>query len=156
MSNFVNLLDVIYPISSVYMSTSSTSPAASVGGTWTQVSTSMLGTGDSAGSYTGSKAISIAQLPSHDHMPVGATADGNETWEHIVHVFKFGSTGACMSSGRYSRTGTIANTSNHPDVARYVSSQWKGMMTGGGRTSLHTTIMSTYGCELPNWMRDAA
>lgn len=34
MSNFVNLMDIIYPIGSVYISFNSTSPAASVGGTW--------------------------------------------------------------------------------------------------------------------------
>lgn len=34
MSNFVNLMDVIYPVNSVYISVSNTSPAASIGGTW--------------------------------------------------------------------------------------------------------------------------
>lgn len=34
MLNFVNLLDIIYPVGSVYISFHSTSPAASVGGTW--------------------------------------------------------------------------------------------------------------------------
>mgnify|MGYP006957391741 FL=1 len=38
MSNFVNLMDVIYPVNSIYMSYSSTSPAASIGGTWSSVS----------------------------------------------------------------------------------------------------------------------
>lgn len=34
MANFVNLMDVIYPVGSIYLSTVATSPAASIGGTW--------------------------------------------------------------------------------------------------------------------------
>lgn len=37
MSNFVNLLDIIYPINSMYIITSTVSPATSIGGTWTQI-----------------------------------------------------------------------------------------------------------------------
>lgn len=43
MSNFVNLLDIIYPVGSIYFSTSSVSPASSVGGTWTQLKTFLYG-----------------------------------------------------------------------------------------------------------------
>lgn len=34
---FVNLLSVVYPIGSIYFSTSSTSPATFVGGTWSRI-----------------------------------------------------------------------------------------------------------------------
>ena len=34
MSNFVNLLDIIYPVGSVYITFNTISPASSVGGTW--------------------------------------------------------------------------------------------------------------------------
>ena len=37
MANFVNLMDVIYPVGSIYLSTAATSPAASIGGTWTKI-----------------------------------------------------------------------------------------------------------------------
>lgn len=37
MSNFVNLLDVVYPVGSIYISYSGTSPASIVGGTWKQL-----------------------------------------------------------------------------------------------------------------------
>ena len=37
MSSFVNLLDVVYPVGLVYFSTDTTSPASTVGGTWTAV-----------------------------------------------------------------------------------------------------------------------
>ena len=37
MSNFVNLLDIIYPVHSMHITTSTVSPATSIGGTWTQI-----------------------------------------------------------------------------------------------------------------------
>ena len=42
MANWVNLLDVIYPIGSVYITSTTTSPASLVGGTWTQVTNKYL------------------------------------------------------------------------------------------------------------------
>ena len=42
MSSFVNLLEVIYPVGSVYYSFSSTSPATLFGGTWDSISGSFL------------------------------------------------------------------------------------------------------------------
>lgn len=42
MSSFVNLLDVLYPIGSIYMSMDSTSPASTIGGTWTQITDKFL------------------------------------------------------------------------------------------------------------------
>lgn len=37
MSNYVNLLDIIYPIGSVYITFNSVSPASSIGGTWEKI-----------------------------------------------------------------------------------------------------------------------
>lgn len=43
MSNFVNLLDVVYPVGSIYMSMdSNANPASVVGGTWAQVTNRFL------------------------------------------------------------------------------------------------------------------
>lgn len=35
---YVNLLEVVYPVGSIYMTTLDTSPAETIGGTWTQLS----------------------------------------------------------------------------------------------------------------------
>lgn len=43
MANFVNLIDVIYPVGSIYITTNATSPADSIGGTWTQIKTFLYG-----------------------------------------------------------------------------------------------------------------
>lgn len=70
--SWINLLDVIYPVGAVYFSTLSTSPASTIGGTWTQLTGGLLGLADSAGiavagSNGGSNTITIEELPPHTH-----------------------------------------------------------------------------------------
>lgn len=54
MSNFVNLLDVVYPVGSIYLSMNSTSPASFVGGTWKQINGALLMPSNTSLSYVGS------------------------------------------------------------------------------------------------------
>lgn len=79
MSNFVNLLDIIYPVHSMYITTSTVSPATSIGGTWTQITNGacIAAYKDTSG-YTGSKTISISQMPRHNHPLVNNLGCG---WE---------------------------------------------------------------------------
>ena len=42
MSNLVNLLDIIYPVGSVYITFSNVSPATSIGGIWSQITNKVL------------------------------------------------------------------------------------------------------------------
>ena len=42
MSNFVNLLDIIYPVGSVYITATEVSPASSIGGTWVEIKDKVL------------------------------------------------------------------------------------------------------------------
>lgn len=68
MSNFVNLLDIVYPVGSIYHSMNAISPADTVGGTWTQIKTFLYGA-DTA-NETGGEAkhtLTISELPSHKH-----------------------------------------------------------------------------------------
>lgn len=69
---FVNLFQAIYPIGSVYLSTVSTSPSSTIGGTWVAMTGGMLGLAGSTGvagaaSNGGSRKISSNQMPSHTH-----------------------------------------------------------------------------------------
>ena len=59
MSTFINLLEVVYPVGSYYITTSSTSPAAFFGGTWEQIEDQFLYNTTVSGSTGGSK--------THDH-----------------------------------------------------------------------------------------
>lgn len=42
MSNFVNLLDIVYPIGSIYISFSNVSPVDSIGGSWEKINGKFL------------------------------------------------------------------------------------------------------------------
>lgn len=68
MSNFVNLLDIVYPVGSIYQSMSATSPADFIGGTWTKINTFLYGA-DTA-KETGGEAehtLTTSEIPSHFH-----------------------------------------------------------------------------------------
>lgn len=75
MANFVNLMDVIYPVGSIYMSTNNISPASSIGGTWVKLENCLLAaSGDTynvAGRFSGSNIISALAIPDHQHNVVG-------------------------------------------------------------------------------------
>ena len=65
---WINLLERIYPVGSVYISTLQTSPSSVIGGTWTQVTDAVLRGSDSTG-YTGSDThtLSVDEMPAHRH-----------------------------------------------------------------------------------------
>lgn len=64
MATWVNLLDVIYPAGSVYLSRNATSPASLIGGTWTQIKGAVLAAAGSNGfatnTYGGSLTIGVS------------------------------------------------------------------------------------------------
>lgn len=57
MSNYVNLMDVVYPVGSVYCTASSASPASSIGGTWTKVANDKFVCTGTPLSYGGTNSI---------------------------------------------------------------------------------------------------
>lgn len=71
MTNFVNLMDVIYPVGSIYITTNATSPANSIGGTWEKIENCLLAaSGDTynlAGRFDGNNMIKTVEIPDHQH-----------------------------------------------------------------------------------------
>lgn len=70
--NSSDLLNMVYPIGSIYMSVNSTSPASLFGGTWEAMKDRfLLGAGGdySAGNTGGERAhkLTVNELPSHSH-----------------------------------------------------------------------------------------
>lgn len=64
MANFVNLMDIIYPVGSIYMSTNNISPASFIGGTWAQIQDAVLAASGNSYSgavngYHGNKAMTV-------------------------------------------------------------------------------------------------
>ena len=83
---WISLLDIVYPVGSIYISTVDKSPAEIVGGTWTGLFNSTQlrnyvpgGTVEGQaplGDYAGSNFISVEQLPAHNHAARG-TVNGH-------------------------------------------------------------------------------
>lgn len=65
---FINLLEVTHPIGSLWFSTTNTSPASIVGGTWTAIDSAAIRSGSEVG-YIGSDmhTLTIDEMPSHEH-----------------------------------------------------------------------------------------
>lgn len=65
---FINLLDILHPVGSLYMSFSSTSPAETIGGTWTQIIDKCLRAANNINSGGADTiTLNISQIPSHNH-----------------------------------------------------------------------------------------
>lgn len=114
MSNFVNLLDIVYPVGSIYHSMDEKSPVDLIGGTWTQIKTFLYGA-DTA-KETGGEAthtLTIDEMPNHQHA-------ANSWWEGN------GSLGITSTGWAYRDSGT--STANPQNIGTYP--------TGGGQ---HTT-----------------
>ena len=69
---FINLLQAVYPVGSIYLSTVNISPSSLIGGTWTQITDAALRASTSIG-YTGADthAITVNEMPSHRHIDSG-------------------------------------------------------------------------------------
>lgn len=70
MSNYVNLMDIVYPVGSVFISFNSTSPSASIGGTWELLNNVFLyGTSGATGVEGGESAhiLTENEMPKHQH-----------------------------------------------------------------------------------------
>ena len=67
-----NLINLVYPVGSIYMSVNNVSPATFLGGTWEQIQNRFLlsaGSSYAAGSTGGeaSHTLSVAETPAHTH-----------------------------------------------------------------------------------------
>lgn len=72
------LLDLVYPIGSIYISYKDISPASLFGGTWTQIKdTFLLACGDTyANGATGGEAthqLKVEEIPPHNHLATNST-----------------------------------------------------------------------------------
>lgn len=73
MSSFVNLMDIIYPVGSIYATTSDVSPATRFGGTWESIKGAICGNDENIGVNYGSDThtLTISEMPSHNHNASG-------------------------------------------------------------------------------------
>lgn len=90
-TEFTNLLDIIYPVGSCYMTIDSDSPASKFGGTWKRVRNALIAAVDNSfqvGGYAkvdetnGELWISEKHLPAHTHT---ATVSKNGNHSHVPY-----------------------------------------------------------------------
>jgi len=80
--NGKSILDLTYPVGSIYMSVNSTNPGTLFGGSWTQLQNRFLlgaGSSYSAGATGGSATVTLTsdQMPSHTHTQASCTNPGD-------------------------------------------------------------------------------
>ena len=107
------LFDIVYPVGSIYMSVSSTSPASLFGGTWEQIQNRFLlaaGSSYTAGN-TGGEAthtLTANEIPSHTHALRANTPWGNSetlgAWQQYFGsniLYDIGASGGTITSSYY-------------------------------------------------------
>lgn len=68
-TSYLSLLDILYPVGSIFITVGSTNPASHLGGSWIEVTDGVIaakGYG-TVGNNAGSKTIAITQIPGHTH-----------------------------------------------------------------------------------------
>ena len=134
------LLNLIYPVGSIYMSVNSTSPATFIGGTWEQIKNRFLiGCGDTyaAGASGGAAThtLTVDEMPTHgNHLYapgdwIGQGASGGKYLNTDANMSSYGSSGRgwVLSSNEaypagYSTGGGKAHNNMPPYLAVYM---WK-------------------------------
>lgn len=131
------LLDIIYPVGSIYMSSQPTDPGTLFGGTWTRIKdTFVLAAGDTyAAGATGGEAthtLTVDEMPGHGHPLRANTSWGqSETlgaWTQYVNsgtLSDVGSSGGTITTSYYYGVagwtgGGAAHNIMPPYVTRYV------------------------------------
>ncbi len=102
-----DLLDLVYPIGSIYLSVGSTSPSTLFGGTWEQIKdTFLLGSGDDYTlGNTGGEAthtLTVAEIPSHNHYLTASYYTSGGVAESVSYGSSKTETGndyACQNTG---------------------------------------------------------
>lgn len=113
-----NMLSLVYPVGSIYMSVNSTSPATLFGGTWEQLKDRFLiGAGSSyAVNATGGSTthtLTTSEMPSHTHTFTGsAVTSGNQSANH-THTFSATS----GSSGAHGHTAKFISITQNKGAA---------------------------------------
>ena len=123
------LLNLIYPIGSIYMSVDNISPANQFGGTWEQIEDRfILASGSSyAAGTTGGEAthtLTVDEMPNHNHRTTSGGGAGNI-------YYASGGTGIWLQSSSHPETysdwtGTQGGSKAHNNMPPYlVAYMWK-------------------------------
>ena len=121
-----DLLNLIYPVGSIYMSVNSTSPATLFGGQWEQIKDRfLLSSGDTYknGSTGGSAThtLTINEIPSHSHTLISNTPQGSSDTISILSTLQGSDENAFLR-----HSGYVGGSKAHNNMPPYlVVYMWK-------------------------------
>ena len=116
--------EMMHPVGSIYMSTSSTNPSSLFGGTWVAWGSGRVPVGVNTGDGnfntvektggTATETLSVSQIPSHTHTFTGSavTSGGNSVTPSASFTGKAVTTGNNNATPTASFTGKAVNTGN--------------------------------------------
>lgn len=146
---FVSITDIVYPVGSVYLSTTTVSPATLFGGTWAQIQNTLIGaSGDTygtVGNNGGDAKIRDYNLPEHIHNCVSAS--------NVTNILNNNNTGwagfwySNASSGSGWSIATYGTASQSPEKWLYASKLTGVIATNKDYIPYH------YNCNI--WRRTA-
>ena len=108
---FTNIIDIIYPVGSIYQSMTTTSPATLFGGTWVQIKTFLYGQ-NTIGNTGGVSSNSLTQ----ENLPPVIEMSSTDTW------YGDGSSDAIAMASYYSQTTVHISRSFYATLAQGKSS----------------------------------
>lgn len=150
----LGILDLVYPVGSLYWSKKSTNPATLFGGTWTQIKDKfILAAGDSyaQGATGGSATVTLttAQLPAHNHSGSAQSggshnhsASSSSTGDHY-HFWYSGRYGGSENSTSADGAGVGANNTPHKTLSAGSHSHTITVNSAGAHT--HTLTINNTG-----------
>ena len=159
---WINLLDVLYPIGSLYFSNNSTSPASVVGGSWTQISGAAIrGTNDAIAGYEGSDThtITTSEMPSHTHSTSSAGAHthgtGSSTYNRwaVANANLSGLTGANPAGSGYDFAAISESATWSERTATNSAGAHTHTVNASGGGAAMSLVQRSYNCFI--WYRTA-
>lgn len=136
------VVDLVYPVGSIYMSASATSPAMLFNGTtWEQLKDCfLLGVGDTytAGDTGGnaSHTLTIAEMPSHNHTFTGSAVDtGNQSADHTHTYTDYYAT---TTGGTAISVAQLASHTHSNVASKLGSADWEFGPTSGANQAYRT------------------
>ena len=136
------IVDIIYPVNSIYMSVNSTNPGTLFGGTWTQLKDRFLlaqGSSYSAGATGGAATVTLttSTIPGHTHSFTGTSSQSTGSGSYDSGY----SGGHNVKGGAGNATGSIAG----PDSMANKYSSWRTLSGHAFSAGSHTHTVTASG-----------
>lgn len=139
MSNYVNLLDIIYPVGSIYITFSATSPTNIVGGTWTTITDKFLYSSSTyATGKTGGSTEHYHALSNHGGAQIEHSCENN--WLNVLYNYTSEVTFNKPAMTQTAIKGTDATTAATPAWSEFHAVALKG------RTDSNQTYLPPFVC----------